>query len=923
MSDLPPGFTLEEDNTGLPAGFTLEPAASSADIEKAAALRREVSMLPRMRPGVRPSEEAAMLAADRERTTALGQAQLLERGVRIGEAPMQARIKSGLGLNRLQGYRSALGPDFEVEELQTEGPYKGEIIFRRKGEQQWQTVRQPEGFMQPLDVGARYRDIRSLEESALPEIMGGIGGAVGAGMRARIPGFRNPVITAVLGAATLRLPFEMRRLERGQQQGVVPKDLSASDIFVAALNETWPQALGEGAGVALYSLMRMGAARGMPDLSGITPQQFEAAAQEARRRAGQAGSQTLTVGDIFAVMSDPQVAQRIKVSPNSAQALASFFKTAEDKIAATVRIPQQRTFQERAIQRERAAGEMLAAELPEGPGGVAPNVRAMGQAVEAAAPGVEEAQGMLRAVAPTPPVSAQDLGERVTEAIKTAERTQQRVVKDVYNRIAGDASAVVSPAEETGKVIESLSEDFKTRIFPALTSDTKKLVAEGLNSLFRTRELGFMPDSEFTFPPARELTDITFDQYAKAITDIRAAIRKAYKGDWDGPIPQLSDIEDALVADRAKLLSRLPNGQQLINELDAADADWARLKNVFRRAKVAEAFRINPKMARAETAEDFVESVSMNAETAQAVLPYLAAREKEELRGMLALQLSELARSYGKGREIRQSVLERAINNPDSAVGVLFTPAERAQLTNAARLQDLRQAIGIPNQGRLEDWFNNFYETKSITQAESVFRRLQLNPANAPVADAIRGMMRMRLYDDLTTKGPQGGNILDTDKLTAMLKDPKQAQWLVATLGPSFAGRMRMVAESTQTMFPNVPRLNMGDEPLGPTGAYQDIKRLGRAFIGVLRPESRALTYVMETARGEMRDRIARAVLDPEYFQRIMTRARNTAGGRATAATIGGILKEEDLADPSGKTWASDLPGKWSENISNMIGAKQ
>ena len=115
----------------------------------------------------------------------------------------------------------------------------------------------------------------------------------------------------------------------------------------------------------------------------------------------------------------------------------------------------------------------------------------------------------------------------------------------------------------------------------------------------------------------------------------------------------------------------------------------------------------------------------------------------------------------------------------------------------------------------------------------------------------------------------------------------------------------------------------MGHEPLGPTFAYQDIKRGIRAFVGVLSPEARTLTYVMQTARGEMRDRIARAVLDPEYFQRIMTRARNTAGGRITAATIGGVLMEEDLADSSGKTWASDLPVKWSDNISNMIGTRQ
>lgn len=924
MSDLPPGFTLEEGEADLPAGFTLEaptPATQGApqeDIDRAASLRQRAAALPRMRADVRPSEEAAMLAAERERTTALGQAQLLERGIKIGEAPVQARVRAGLGLNRLQGYRSALGPDFDVEEVTTEGPYKGEIIFRRKGDQQWQTVRQPEGFMQPLDVGARYRDILSLQESVLPEVMGAIGGAVGASVRTAIPGLRNPIVPAVIGSGALRLPFEIRRLKRGQEQGVVPKDLSDSDIFVAALNETWPQALGEGAGVALYSMMRMGAARGMPDLSGITPRQFEAALQEARRRAGEAGSQTLTVGDIFAVMSDPQVAERIGVSPGAAQTLASFFKTAEDKIASTVRIPQQREFQERAIARERAAGQAVERELPEGVAPVAQDIRQMGEAVERAAPGIEEAQAMLRGVAPTAPTSVQDLGERVTETLRKAEQGEKDVVQRVYQRIGADAAGTTQTADNTIKLLDEFGTEFQTRIFPSLTEDNKRLVTEGLSRL--TAET---PAADPTQPATRAAIDVNFDQYQKAISDIRRAIRNSYKGEWSGEIDQLARIEESLIADRDVLLRRTAGGQQSIADLNAADQEWARLKNTFRRAKVADAFKINPKMSRAETAEDFLDSVSMNADTANALMPYLQPREKQEIRGMLTLQLSELARAYGRGREIRQATLEKAINSPDSAVGVFFSPGERAQLTNAARLQDIRQKIGIPNNGRLEDWFDGFYESKSVTQAENVFRRLGLDPANAPVADAIRAMMRQRLYDDLTVEGPQKTRILNTQKFAEMMRDPRQAQWLNVTLGPSFASRMRMVEEATRTMFPDAPRLNMGDEPLGSTQLYQDIKRGIRAFVGVLSPESRTLTYVMQTARGEMRDRIARAVLDPEYFQRIMTRARNTAGGRVTAATIGGVLMEGDLADSSGKTWASDLPVKWSDNISNMIGTRQ
>jgi len=679
-----------------------------------------------------------------------------------------------------------------------------------------------------------------------------------------------------------------------------------------------PAALGEGAGVALYSLMRMGASRGLPDLSGVTPFQFQEAITEARRRAGAAGQETLTVGDIFAVMADPQVSQRIGVTPAQAQSLASFFKTAEDKIAATVRIRQQRAFQERAVERERAAGQMLERELPEGIAPVTQDIRQMGEAVEQAAPGIEEAQSMLRAVAPTAPASIQDLGERVTQTLRKAEQGEKDVVQRVYQRIGADAGGTTQTADTTIKLLDEFGSEFETRIFPSLTEDNRRLVKEGLSRL--TAEV---PAADPTQPATRTAVEVNFDQYQKAISDIRRAIRNSYKGEWSGEIDQLAKIEESLIVDRDALLRRTSGGQQSIADLNAADADWARLKNTFRRAKVADAFKINPKMSRAETAEDFLDSVSMNADTANALMPYLQPVEKQEIRGMLTLQLSELARSYGKGREIRQPTLEKAINSPDSAVGVFFSPAERAQLTNAARLQEIRRKIGIPDNGRLEDWFDGFYNAKSITQAENVFRRLGLDPANAPVADAIRGMMRKRLYDDLTKEGPQKTRILNTQKFAEMMRDPRQAQWLNVTLGPSFASRMRMVEEATRTMIPDVPRLNMSDEPLGPTDFYQDIKRILRTAFGVLSTESRAVTYVMQTARGEMRDRIARAVLDPEYFQKIMARARNTAGGRVTAATIGGILAEENLGDTSGKTWASDLPVKWSENIGNMMGTRQ
>lgn len=890
-----------------------------ADIEKAASLRREAAILPPMRADVRPSEEAAMLAAERERKTALGQAQLLEKGLTVGEAPGEARYQSAYGLNRLQGYKAALGPDFEVEQLQTEGPYKGEIIYRKKGEANWQTVRDPEGFMKPLDFAARGRDIQSILPTAVPEVAGALGGMGGAALRTNIPVLRFPALMAAAGGGATRFAAEMLRLRQGRARGIIPPDISDAELQVAAFNESWPQALGEGAGVALHRLLKTAAVRGMPNLGDITPSQFEAAVQEARSRAGSLGQGTLTVGDVFAVMSDPAFAQQNNINSATARSLASFFKSAEAKIASTADLPKQREFQERAVAREQAAGETIQREIPEAAGGVAPDMQAIGQAVERAAPGIEETQAMMRAVAPTRP--AADLGERITQTIRTAERSEQDAVKKVYQQISGEAAATTQPASSTADVLDELSADFRTRILPSLTEDNRKLVGEAVRSLYRETPGGLGLDYEF-IPAKTELKEITFDQYSKAISDLRTAIRKAYRGDWSGEIDQLARLEEGLVADRNALLAKTGRGQQAVADLERADADWARLKTTFRRAKIADAFTVSPKRARSETAEEFLDDLSIDADTARAVAPYLQGREREEVRGMLMLQMSELAKAYGMGRKIRQGVLERAIDAPDSAITVFFTPAERNQLRSAAQLQEIRRAVGIPADGTLSSWFDGFYEKKSIEQADAVFRRLALDPRNAGVADAIRGMMRKRVYDDITKTGEQGAaRIVDTDKLRKMLEDPKQAQWLAKSLGPDFGARLRLVGEATATMFPDVARLSTGAEPVGGGAGLELARRAGRVVVGVLSPESRALTYALQTARGEMRDRISRAILDPEYFQRIMTRSRDTPGARSRAAAIGAVLNEPDIGDPSGKTWAHDLPAVWSENASRMIGA--
>lgn len=65
----------------------------------------------------------------------------------------------------------------------------------------------------------------------------------------------------------------------------------------------------------------------------------------------------------------------------------------------------------------------------------------------------------------------------------------------------------------------------------------------------------------------------------------------------------------------------------------------------------------------------------------------------------------------------------------------------------------------------------------------------------------------------------------------------------------------------------------------------------------------------MQLANAETKQRIARAILDPEYFGRILEASRSTAGSRATAAGIGAILSEQnDMLDQDQDTWLTQIP---------------
>jgi len=890
MSDLPAGFVLEDD---LPEGFVLEENIRQPTLPtEMESIRREEMTLgipPRNRGAVLPSQEAMVLEQERQRTLSRGATQLGEQGIKIGEAPVEARQLSGYGLSRRQGYEAALGDGYDVDVIKTEGPYKGEIIFRKKGEEGWTTVRDPSGFQSPLDVGARVRDIQSLKGTALPEFLGAVGGAAGAAApRIPIPLLRSGAVAAAAGAGFSRYYAEIARMEEGRRLGVIPKDVSDAEISAVALNEAGWQAFGEGAGVALYGLMRAGAMRGMPDLQGLTAEDFRRGFNLAKQDVGPGGENLITVGDVLQKLDHP---------------MAAFFKSVEDKSMRTYGSAGHMAFRERAIAKERFAGERLRSELPEGQ---PVDVVQFGEDIATkVAPGIEE---FKRKLTPAPGLqpNVSTLAEDVIAAVKNAEKTQQAAVRQIYQQGEQGAAGVTEPLRESAATLKALETEQGTRLFPTLSSDQRRLVNDSIDRVYK----GGVPQ------------EASLEQINQAVSDIRTAIRNGYRGEWLGDIAQLADIEEALIKDRNRLLMKT-GGQNAVNAFETAEKEWRQIKDTFRRMSIGNVFKASPKTASVKNAEQVLDSLSMDYDTAVQIDKYITQKERDGIRAMLQMQIADMGSAYGKAQnEIRDAVVQRAIDATDSPLRVFFSDAERKYMFNVANLQKIRRQMGVNENESMSQWIDKFYSGMNLEQADAVFKRLNKDPSLAPVADALKTMVRQKLYDDLSKEGAtKSARVLDADKLQEMLAKPGAANWLNMVLDPGFATRLREVANATRTVLPDVQKLNLPERDQAAGSAVMAMFRGARTMLGPLSKESRYLTAGLRLASGEMQNRMARAILDPEYFAKLINVAQDKATGRMTAATLGAALMEDKIGDKTDKGhWVMEIAAAISRTLNRARG---
>ncbi len=890
MTDgLPPGFKLVEPDAGLPSGFKLLPeTAAPPQDQRMQELRGQIEALPPSYSlGTKPSQMRASLAGDVERRRLQGEMQLRAAGAQVGEAPLQARIESGLGMSRLSGYRAALGPNFEVKEIETEGPYKGEIVFRRKGEPTFQTVRDPEFLSKPMDFAARARDIQSVQKTAVPELLGTAGGmAAAAVMPEGVGPLLGPVLGTFLGGFGGRMFGETQRLREGQSKGIVSPD---DPVIIEAAKLGVEQGLWEAGGVAGLSLFRALAGRGIPDMQGITGKDIQDALARIRIKVGDEGAKSATIGDVLAEMGRTNA--------------ANLFKSVEEKIARTARAPSNREFAERMAQKEQFVGGRLGGELPEGIARPGVDVEQLGRQVEAAAPGIEEFTQQAQQIGGRPGVAPRELATGIQETALAAERAAQAPIQAGYKAIEAQVGGLQAPATATGELAEKLRAGYKTRLFPNLSSDSRSAVNSAVDRLYET-----VPDPADPTKEIRQLAPVTYRQLDDAISDIRTAIRKKLKGEWTGELRELESIEKALLKDRDDLL-RQAGGDDLVKSNYDLDADWRRTKDIFRRGDFADAFRVKPTEARAITAENFLQELALDKDTASAMLPYLTDPQKREIRALMVARLSDLAQVYGKAtnREIGQAAVEKVLMQADSPFPVFFNRSEIDGLIKGGQLQRTRKLLGVEDRQDFSGWFNDFYKEQNTSAAKALYKRLGANPA---LADTVRGLTRQRLYDEIAMEGPQKGTkILDMDAFDKLMQDDKKLLFLQQTLGSDFPARMRVVADATTALFPKFAPLNLGEKEIADATVKGQLVGAARAVLGPLSPMQRRITYAMQLADADTKQRIARAILDPEYFGRILEASRSTAGSRATAAGIGAILSEQnDMLDQDQDTWLTQIP---------------
>ena len=265
------------------------------------------------------------------------------------------------------------------------------------------------------------------------------------------------------------------------------------------------------------------------------------------------------------------------------------------------------------------------------------------------------------------------LAKNVVEALKAAEQAQKTAIQSLYRRAESSAVGATDKLVDSESVLKDIADVQGGRLFPSLSKDQRKLVRDSLSTFYdEIQEPGRFGADDIYRPGGTrfELKPVSLEQMNKAINDIRDAIRTKFKGEWKGDLDELASIEEALVKDRNRLLMKT-GGQQAVTDFETADSQWKMMKDTFRREKIQKAFKVSPNLSAARTAEDALDSLSIDYDTALQLNKYIGKDERDGIRAMLQFQVADVGRAYGKAQsEIRDAQVQRLIEAEDSPLRV-------------------------------------------------------------------------------------------------------------------------------------------------------------------------------------------------------------------------------------------------------------
>jgi len=786
------------------------------------------------------------------------QGQRAAEGMVPGSAPSQVRESAGYGMDEESGYRRALGPGFEVRRVESAGPLKGELAFRRgpvpgQDNEPWRSVR-------GAGEGVSADDVRSMQAEVLPTLGGLLGGVVGAA--------GSPAMAA-LGAGTGAYLGELQRLNEGRARGVLPEGTDDIDIAIAASKRAGWEALGSLAGAAAYRMWKAFQRRGVPDIE-MTEKEFIRRFEERSGKLDAKGRDLLTTGDVVA---DTPAGARIAAM--------------EDKLARGTE-PASDLLRQRAQAKETYGRERLRAEVPEG---TLPTESELGESVGRAAPNAERAMTDLslgggRTIHPDRP----DVGARARTAVERALEDAQKKPRATFEEVSGKMQGRSVEPMNTDQTMQALEATFDESVLRKLATEDAQLVKQWFDEAYVDLGGG-----------QKVVRPLTYDRIAEGLERVRRAKRNAYKGEWNGALETLDEIETALLADRAEMFKRTPGGARLQKMQEGAETQWRELNTTFRRQAIGDFLKHKAGGAEVVTPERITARLFRDPETSRLVGKIVSApgfeAEREAIRGTMRWEAFNAAKAAGG--DVSEEGIQNFVRQNQEILGNFFTPSEVSRYFNTASLMRTRRAMGIGKNEDPSKWFDTFWKQSNPKNAQITMDRLrQLDPQTA---EAVRGMTRQRIFDLMTTEGKQAtGRAVDPSKFENLIGDPGRAEWLSHVMDPGFATRLRGVAEAVKTLNPQSQAVNLGADTLSANPAWRVAQRAGRVFLGVLSREARVYNSAVQMLHERVRTRAAEAILDPRRYAELLKAGRETRAGRSTAAALGwALMGDNPIAEES------------------------